>query len=319
MIKQKLTLPTDQLWRYSALIAKQGDNKARYFSVTMTVNGKAIELTDGDTVRINITRSDGAAKAYAGTVENGKAILPLPLWATEIADATIKCDVSATIANADGNGNSGTISTATFNVYIQPSNCSDSNISTDDSYTVLEQLILQVQSLETAAANEDSRIAAEKKRVEAENARVTAETARAKAETARATAETARAKAEETRESNETTRKSNETTRKSNETKRATAETARAEAETARKSNEETRKSNETARQSAETTRQNNESARQTEYEELTDKYNSAINNINNATEAASEIKALYAKMNVTFYSDENGDVWIDDVESSES
>lgn len=273
MIKQKLTLPTDQLWRYSAIIAKQGDNKARYFSVTMTVNGRAIALTEEDEVRINITRSDGSAQAYAGKVEDGKAILPLPLWATEIADSTIQCDVSATIANADGEGNSGTISTATFNVYIQSSNCSDENVAEDDSYTVLEQLILQVKVLETAAANETARVEAENARVEAENKRVTAES---------------------TRITNETTREENETTRQANEESRATAETNRVTEFNNIKSTAETLLDDLTGAEANAAT-----------------SAESAASSATAAANSLSELETQYNAMNVTLYVDTNGDLHI--------
>ena len=63
---------------------------------------------------------------------------------------------------------------------------------------------------------------------------------------------------------------------------------------------------NETARQSAET-------ARAEEYAQISEQLSAAIGDISTAIQAAADIKALYEKMNVVLYADENGDLWIDE------
>nr|DAF05459.1 MAG TPA: Baseplate component [Caudoviricetes sp.] len=63
---------------------------------------------------------------------------------------------------------------------------------------------------------------------------------------------------------------------------------------------------NETARQSAET-------ARAEEYAQISEQLSAAIGDISTVIQAAADIKALYEKMNVVLYADENGDLWIDE------
>lgn len=160
-----LAIPTDQPCRRSPLLAKEGDYNIRHYAVKFMQGGKQLEISDSAIVTINVKREDGEAKAFEGTVEDNKAICPLPAFATEVGDSTVELSVSVY--------DDGKITTATFPVYIQAAEYSNDDVSEDESTDILTALIVTVTTLENDIST------AELKRVAAENARVLAESERA--------------------------------------------------------------------------------------------------------------------------------------------
>lgn len=167
----RLNVPVDLPYRRTQIIAKKGDANSRFFAVKLTVAGNPIEITDGATARINVKREDGESKAFEGVVENGMAVCPLPAFATENGDATCTCDITVkTIIDGD---KVETLTSSSFEVYVQDTACDDETIATDEERTVLDELILSVRLAEDARATaEIARQSAERDRASAEAARV---------------------------------------------------------------------------------------------------------------------------------------------------
>lgn len=154
------------------------------------------------------TTASGVILAKAG--RNALTVLlPIAYWMVEL-DGTVQCDVSII------NGTQ-TLTTTLFEIKVEQAANGNDEITGDDDYGVLVELIQEVNAIKQV---EVDRAKAESSRVTAEKNRVTAESSRASAEKDRASAETSRASAESTRAENENVRVQHEQSRTSNETER---------------------------------------------------------------------------------------------------
>lgn len=218
---KELKVPIDKPRLNIPVFAKQSDYNSRYFKITLTKGDTPLTSTDIGTVTsvaIGIKRGDGLSKAYAGEYSDGVFTLPLPKWAVERPNDTIACDVMVWSGSGD---NMQLIRSALIEVQVQAAGMGDDDISKDDDYDILTELILQVTQLDqTVTQHEAERQSNEAEREKNEQGRITAEEGRVKAEQGRVTAENTRQSNETTRQNNESTRQSNESTRESNESQR---------------------------------------------------------------------------------------------------
>lgn len=251
MIEQDVDLrcgaQTPQIWPNALMLT--GDNLAHTWRVHVFDGGGAVALT-GATVTGYFVRTDGNTVAVQGSVEGSTAIVTLA-QACYAFEGDLKGVMRLTLG-----GKTVTLSVLTLMVRKV---LTDAIIDPGNVIPSLEDLLAQIEAMETATAaantaaaaadsaasaantaataatnaanaansGEIARVAAEKNRVSAETARANAETARANAETQRANTEGARATAEQGRVAAEQGRVAAEQERASAETARETAEAAR--------------------------------------------------------------------------------------------
>lgn len=245
---------TPQIWPNALMLT--GDNLAHTWRVRVFDGGEAVALT-GATVTGYFVRTDGNTVAVQGSVEGSTAIVTLA-QACYAFEGDLKGVMRLTLG-----GKTVTLSVLTLMVRKV---LTDGIIDPGNVIPSLEDLLAQIEAMETATAaantaagaantaaaaatsaasaantaataatnaantansGETARVAAEKNRASAETARANAETARANAETQRANAEGARATAEQGRVAAEQGRVAAEQERASAETARETAEAAR--------------------------------------------------------------------------------------------
>lgn len=258
MIEQDIDLrcgaQTPQIWPNALMLT--GDNLAHTWRVRVFDGGEAVALT-GATVTGYFVRTDGNTVAVQGSVEGSTAIVTLA-QACYAFEGDLKGVMRLTLG-----GKTVTLSVLTLMVRKV---LTDAIIDPGNVIPSLEDLLAQIEAMETATAaantaagaantaaaaagsaasaantaataatnaasaansGEIARVAAEKNRASAETARANAETARANAETQRADTEGARATAEQGRVAAEQGRVAAEQERASAETARETAEAAR--------------------------------------------------------------------------------------------
>lgn len=221
---KRLTLPIDKPYTASQISAKQGDYNSRFVVVNLSVDGKVLsarEIGDVSMAAIGVRRADKQSKTFEAVYnKDGTFTLPLPSFATERANDTVKIDLmiwtKKQIARADNNlngeaeeGNTAScvtqlIRSFCFTIYVESAGSTDEDIRKDKTTDVLTNLLNAVAQLETEVEVLAGELA------EAEAARVSAELNRAEAETAREIAELTRVKAEQQRELSEDTREENE-------------------------------------------------------------------------------------------------------------
>ena len=258
MIEQDVDLrcgaQTPHIWPNALMLT--GDNLAHTWRVRVFDGGGAVALT-GATVTGYFVRTDGNTVAVQGSVEGSTAIVTLA-QACYAFEGDLKGVMRLTLG-----GKTVTLSVLTLMVRKV---LTDAIIDPGNVIPSLEDLLAQIEAMETATAaantaagaantaaaaaasaartantaataatnaanaansGETARVAAEKNRANAETARANAETARANAETQRANTEGARATAEQGRVAAEQGRVAAEQERASAETARETAEAAR--------------------------------------------------------------------------------------------
>lgn len=258
MIEQDVDLrcgaQTPQIWPNALMLT--GDNLAHTWRVRVFDGGGAVALT-GATVTGYFVRTDGNTVAVQGSVEGSTAIVTLA-QACYAFEGDLKGVMRLTLG-----GKTVTLSVLTLMVRKV---LTDAIIDPGNVIPSLEDLLAQIEAMETATAaantaagaantaaaaatsaasaanaaataatnaanaansGETARVAAEKNRANAETARANAETARANAETQRANAEGARATAEQERVAAEQGRMAAEQERATAEAARETAEAAR--------------------------------------------------------------------------------------------
>lgn len=258
MIEQDVDLrcgaQTPQIWPNALMLI--GDNLAHTWRVRVFDGGGAVALT-GATVTGYFVRTDGNTVAVQGSVEGSTAIVTLA-QACYAFEGDLKGVMRLTLG-----GKTVTLSVLTLMVRKV---LTDAIIAPGNVIPSLEDLLAQIEAMETAtaAANTaagaaNTAAAAATSAASAANAAATAATNAANAansgETARVAAEKNRANAETARANAETARANAETQRANTEGARATAEQGRVAAEQGRVAAEQERASAETARETAETAR----------------------------------------------------------------
>ena len=140
------------------IVAKQYDTDSRFLTVRLLDEGKKLKAESDSTVIISFRRADGQAKSFAGKAnEDGTVTVPIANWALEL-EGTADCDISVYRGDAK-------LSTTTFKLEVQPAVNGSGDISKDEEYDILKQLISDV-----GTAAEDAAEAAESSTKSAESA-----------------------------------------------------------------------------------------------------------------------------------------------------
>ncbi len=170
MIEQDVDLrcgaQTPQIWPNALMLT--GDNLAHTWRVRVFDGGEAVALT-GATVTGYFVRTDGNTVAVQGSVEGSTAIVTLA-QACYAFEGDLKGVMRLTLG-----GKTVTLSVLTLMVRKV---LTDAIIDPGNVIPSLEDLLAQIEAMETATAAEQGRVAAEQERASAETARETAEAAR---------------------------------------------------------------------------------------------------------------------------------------------
>lgn len=245
---------TPQIWPNALMLT--GDNLAHTWRVRVFDGGGAVALT-GATVTGYFVRTDGNTVAVQGSVEGSTAIVTLA-QACYAFEGDLKGVMRLTLG-----GKTVTLSVLTLMVRKV---LTDAIIDPGNVIPSLEDLLAQIEAMETATAAANTAAGAANTAAaaadSAASAANTAATAATNAANAANSGETARVAAEKNRASAETARANAETARANAETQRANAEGARATAEQGRVAAEQGRVAAEQERASAETARETAEAAR---------------------------------------------------------
>lgn len=157
---------TPQIWPNALMLT--GDNLAHTWRVRVFDGGEAAALT-GATVTGYFVRTDGNTVAVQGSVDGSTAIVTLA-QACYAFEGDLKGVMRLTLG-----GKTVTLSVLTLMVRKV---LTDAIIDPGNVIPSLEDLLAQIEAMETATAAEQGRVAAEQERASAETARETAEAAR---------------------------------------------------------------------------------------------------------------------------------------------
>lgn len=316
---KNLRLPTvDYNSPIKIIPAQEGDINSRFFSITLFDDRGDIPLSIYTSACLNATLPDGEVQMATGEVDQEKNVVICKISGSMLTQlGKVACDVLLT--GQDRYGDSTSLTSQTFYVFVAKSQASDDSIEGSDDYTLLVQLLNEVSELENHIE------AAEKARVASEQARITAEATRNSNESTRTSeyerltdeltsailtandtvvminaakqtadelcselqychdAETGRQEAENARTISEAERHLNEELRVDAEQARTDAEQARTDAENERITNEENRIVAETKRAE--------------ECDVLLEKLNLSLKNINSAAENAATAEETFAEI----------------------
>lgn len=131
---------------FQAIAAKQNDSNSRFLKVTFVNEGEKIYIPSSAKVTINAERNDGQSNSYFGTVNNdGTAIVPIHSWILELP-GYVDCDVS--IIEEDSK-----LTCTTFSLLVEEASHGSDDISNDEQYDVLTDLISQTSGAASAIVN----------------------------------------------------------------------------------------------------------------------------------------------------------------------
>ena len=140
-IVQEINLEVAKPNLFQAIVAKQNDYNSRFLKVTFVNNGEKINIDATLTATINAERPDGASKRFEAVVnDDGTVTAPLVGWMLEL-QGFVNCDIS--VMTEDGR-----LTTTDFSINVNEAACSDGDISDDDDYDILKELIIKVEKME---------------------------------------------------------------------------------------------------------------------------------------------------------------------------
>ena len=124
------------------LIVKQKDSNSRYIDCAF-FHGRFMLLIRSGNVILNVTRSDGQKRSFAGTInDNGTVRIPVANWMVENA-GMLDCDISV----IDGGEK---LTSALFSIEVQASAHPDGSVSPDDPAVDIATIL--IERAEAAAA-----------------------------------------------------------------------------------------------------------------------------------------------------------------------
>ena len=167
-VTKKISLDVSRKNLLPNIIAKQFDTDSRFLTVTLLDEGEPIKAASDSEVIVSFRRKDGHAKSFKGAANgDGTVTVPLANWALELDDI-VECDISVYQGEVR-------LSTTTFRLEVQPAANGSDEISKDENYDVLGQLIVEVSEAIEEASTAAS--AANTAKAEADAARDKAHTA----------------------------------------------------------------------------------------------------------------------------------------------
>lgn len=146
-ILKEITVDVAKKNLFQAIVAKQNDSNSRFLKVTLCNEGVKIEVPSSATAIINAERADNDAKAYMGVVnEDGTVTVPLTSWMLGLDDI-VRCSIS--IIDSDDQK----LSSTSFSIEVEAAEYSDDDISQDENYDILVNLISDVSETKVACEN----------------------------------------------------------------------------------------------------------------------------------------------------------------------
>ena len=140
-IVQEINLEVAKPNLFQAIVAKQNDYGSRFLKVTFVNSGEKIHIEPTLTATINAERPDGLSKRFEAVVnDDGTVTAPLVGWMLEL-QGLVNCDIS--VMTEDGR-----LTTTDFSINVNEAACSDSDISADEDYDILKELIVKVEKME---------------------------------------------------------------------------------------------------------------------------------------------------------------------------
>lgn len=124
---------------YKAIPTKQLDTNSRFLRVELLDNGSQYDFNDDVTVILASTRN-GETKAYKCSVENGCVVAPLTSWMLA-EEGYVDCEV--VLVDTASNSK---LSSFAFSICVDESIYNDETITQDENYSVLLQLITDVDT-----------------------------------------------------------------------------------------------------------------------------------------------------------------------------
>lgn len=149
-ITKKITLDVARKNNTTISHAAQYDRLSRYFLVTLECAGETFEVDTTSLVVVSYcrpklgsdTQSSDYQQSFSGSVENGKAKIPLPYWAVE-RSGLVRGNIS--LFGTDESGNATRLSTLSFIVTVEASPYNETDYTEDESAeTLVLQLVAQV-------------------------------------------------------------------------------------------------------------------------------------------------------------------------------
>lgn len=129
---------------FQAIAAKQNDSNSRFLKVTFVNEGEKIYIIPSAKVTINAERKDGHSNSFLGVVnDDGTATVPIHSEMLELP-GYVNCDVS--IIEEDSK-----LTSTTFTLLVEEASHGSDDISTDEQYDVLTELINEVKSMQPSA------------------------------------------------------------------------------------------------------------------------------------------------------------------------
>lgn len=130
---------------FQAIVAKQGDTASRFLKIQLVNEGEPITVQSTSSVVINALRSDKESDSFLGTAnDDGTVTVPLTQWMLAI-DGLMTCSV--TIVDAQGRK----LTTTSFIVDVQFAENLTGDISEDENYDILVQLLADFSSTKSEA------------------------------------------------------------------------------------------------------------------------------------------------------------------------
>lgn len=123
---------------FQAIIAKQHDNNSRFLKVTLTNEGKPIQVDSSSVVTINARRADNEARPFGGVVNSdGTVTVPLAPWMLELDDV-VKCDIGVVDTE------SRKLTSTSFELEVETAAYDGDGIEEDENYDLLVTLLSDV-------------------------------------------------------------------------------------------------------------------------------------------------------------------------------
>ena len=186
---KSLKLYTDQVNILQPIVVKEDDERSRFLDVTLMAGEEKVIVADTDEVWISVKRSDGNANAFGGTVnDDGSVRVPIPNWLMAVSGKSACCvsalrglgyaltpdteviegksyytkagDVYTKVENPSGNPHdlgyyeyeTIKLSSNTFYIEVQPAEYGGDDIADDPYFSILVDLIGQVEEIKVAWA-----------------------------------------------------------------------------------------------------------------------------------------------------------------------
>lgn len=121
------------------IVAKQYDSHSRFLKVQLLNDTVKLNINKDATVTINARRPDGSSNSFLGSInDDGTLLLPISNWMLE-QSGTLRCDVSVVSGEEK-------LSSTLFSIEVESSANPGDNISDDEQYDLLTELLLQVNN-----------------------------------------------------------------------------------------------------------------------------------------------------------------------------